>query len=333
VAVSRVRSDYDALAQIAKTFGQQANAARQTLQALKRQQEVLRGGDWIGQGATKFYQEMDSAVLPAVTRMATALESAQRVTSQVGQVMKQAEEEAARFLNGQGVGAAAGPTGGAGAAAAGEAAAGAAGAAQAATPAARMLSGFSERAREVAAQSPTVTAQLEALDRQGWTVEVGPAGGGSYADRQTNTLVIDGGNSAEYQVGTIAHEGSHALYGQPPYHPPTADMTREQYVNLNVNEALRDEGNAQFNRAAAQQEILGNGGPDVGMSGTQAAEYTRIYGEYQAGSLTRDQAVEQMGTAIGNDTTSTTNENYRAYYGHTYEDHWDTNVAPARANP
>jgi WXG100 family type VII secretion target len=335
LAVSRVRADYDGLAQIAKAFAQQAGAARQTLQVLKRQQEILRGGDWVGQGATKFYQEMDADILPAVTRLATALETAQRVVIQVSQTMKQAEEEAARYLNGPGVGRTPGPADAGAAAGAGAGAGTAAGQAsgQTATPAARLLSGFSERTRQLAAQSPTVTAQLEALDRQRWTIQQGPAGGGSYADRQTHTLVIDGGDSPEYQVGGIAHEGAHALYGEPPYHPPTATMTRDQYVRLNVNEALQNEGNSQFNEVAARQEILDHGGPDIGTSGTQAAEYQRIYGEYRAGNLTREQAINQMGTAIGNDSTSTTHENYRVYYGHTFEDYWDNHVAPARNNP
>ena len=180
--------------------------------------------------------------------------------------------------------------------------------------------------------SPTVTAQLEALEREGWTV-VAHAGGGSSANRQTHTLVIDTNNSAEYQVGSIAHEGSHALSGRPPYHPPTAAMTREEYVRLNVNEGLRNEALGQFNRAAARQEILDNGGPDIQMSGTQAAEYQRIYGEHRAGNLTHAQAIDQMATAVGNDTTGTTHQPYPEFYAGPFERFWDTHVAPTRNNP
>ena len=39
-------------------------------------------------------------------------------------------------------------------------------------------------------------------------------------------------------------------------------------------------------------------------------------------------AVEQMADLMGNETTSNTGENYRQYYGKSYEEYWDKNVAP-----
>jgi WXG100 family type VII secretion target len=100
----KVRVDHDVLGGIARSFGQAADVTNKTLQQLKGATDVLRGGDWIGQGATKFYQEMDSAVLPAVQRLTLALAEGAKVTNQISQLMKQAEEEAARFLRGDGTG-------------------------------------------------------------------------------------------------------------------------------------------------------------------------------------------------------------------------------------
>jgi hypothetical protein len=37
-----------------------------------------------------------------------------------------------------------------------------------------------------------------------------------------------------------------------------------------------------------------------------------------------------MGTLYGNETTSTTGENYRKYYGQTFEKFWDEKIAPTR---
>ena len=54
--------------------------------------EILKGGDWVGKGADKFYGEMDSAVLPALKRLITALETAQRVTRQISKIHKDTKE-------------------------------------------------------------------------------------------------------------------------------------------------------------------------------------------------------------------------------------------------
>lgn len=100
----RIRVDHDLLKTIAQSFGQGADATGTTLRQLKSAMGTLRGGDWIGQGATKFYQEMDSEVLPSVQRLKSALAESARVSNQISQLMKQAEEEAARLLRGEGLG-------------------------------------------------------------------------------------------------------------------------------------------------------------------------------------------------------------------------------------
>lgn|SRR5574341_143292 len=95
---SKVRADYEALASISQVFGQQADCVRGTFKQLKEGVEALQGGDWVGKGADKFYQEMNSAMLPAVQRLAQALERASETTKQISEVMKQAEEDAARLF-------------------------------------------------------------------------------------------------------------------------------------------------------------------------------------------------------------------------------------------
>lgn len=94
----RVRTNHDELNQIARLFGEQAEASARTLAALRRQKDVLQGGDWVGQGARKFYEEMDASVFPALTRLQRALSQAQQVTGRIGVRMRQCEAEAARQL-------------------------------------------------------------------------------------------------------------------------------------------------------------------------------------------------------------------------------------------
>ncbi|HLC06194.1 MAG TPA: WXG100 family type VII secretion target [Anaerolineales bacterium] len=94
----RVRADYDGLAKISQSFSRQAAETERMIQSVRRCLGTLQGGDWVGQGAKVFYAEMDQEVLPSLNRLAAALSSAERVTRQVSQIMKEAEEEAARFF-------------------------------------------------------------------------------------------------------------------------------------------------------------------------------------------------------------------------------------------
>ena len=130
MSAPRFRGDYDALNQIAQVFAQEADACRQTLRAVKSAKEVLANGDWIGQGATAYYQEMDSSILPTLQRLTAALDNASQVTTKIVAVVRQAEADAAACFKLDGAGAAVAAAGiAAAAAAAVGAAAGAAGAA------------------------------------------------------------------------------------------------------------------------------------------------------------------------------------------------------------
>lgn len=89
-----VRAHYDELRQIQQSFSQQADAVAQTNQKLKDRMETLKSGDWIGKGATAFYQEMDSQVMPSMQRLNRALTEAARITAQISNLLKQAENDA-----------------------------------------------------------------------------------------------------------------------------------------------------------------------------------------------------------------------------------------------
>ncbi len=105
MAAATVRADYDQLKQVASTFGKNADSCKQTLQNIISNKETLQGGDWIGQGANAFYQEMDETVVPTLRRLINALDSAARSASQISSIMKNAEEEAANVLKDAGGGA------------------------------------------------------------------------------------------------------------------------------------------------------------------------------------------------------------------------------------
>lgn len=91
----RIRGDYEQLTHIAQTFGTQADQLNATLQRLKAAQGTLAGGDWVGEGARKFYEEMDAQVQPVLQRLVNALQQAQQVTGEISRIIKQAEDDAA----------------------------------------------------------------------------------------------------------------------------------------------------------------------------------------------------------------------------------------------
>lgn len=94
----RVRADYEQLKRIAQAFSQHAEACQQELRRLQSAKEVLERGDWVGRGAKAFYAEMDSAVLPSLSRLAAALRQASQTTSAASAIIQQAEDEAAALF-------------------------------------------------------------------------------------------------------------------------------------------------------------------------------------------------------------------------------------------
>src|SRR3990172_894978 len=98
VAAPRVRADYEQLRRIAQEFSAHADACRQELRRLQSAKDVLERGDWAGRGAKAFYAEMDSEVLPSLSRLFTALGQASQTTAAVSAIIQQAEDEAAARL-------------------------------------------------------------------------------------------------------------------------------------------------------------------------------------------------------------------------------------------
>lgn len=96
----RVRADHQQLNQLAQKFGQQSEAINALQQNVKSKMQVLEGRDWVGKGATKFYNEMNSSVLPSVKRLSTALAHAKEVTLKISKIMQQADDDVAALFRG-----------------------------------------------------------------------------------------------------------------------------------------------------------------------------------------------------------------------------------------
>jgi WXG100 family type VII secretion target len=93
-----IRCDYDGVKQMSQTFRQNGSELAQVNKKLKSAQDTLEGGDWIGQGAKAFYNEMNSEVNPAMQKLAAAMEEASKIVQQAGSIFEQADDEASRTI-------------------------------------------------------------------------------------------------------------------------------------------------------------------------------------------------------------------------------------------
>lgn len=328
----RIRIEYDVMEQIAKKFFTQADLTDQSLKSLGTQMGTLQDGDWMGEGAKKFFSEMNSGVIPSVKGLSQALMEGGQVTQKISQVMRQADEDAARVLVLFDFGVGASAAGKASQAAAASAASASSAATQARDKAVdRVLSKVDPKVRALVKKSPTLARQLQSLEGK-VKFKMGPKGStGTYYNPKTKEIVIAPTQSTNAQVSAIAHEVGHAKYGKIPYHKPTKGMTKTEYIRKNVQEQMRDEGSAQLNAAIVRDEVKKAGGPTLGMPGTQDAKYLKVYSDYKKGTVTRQKAIDQMADLMGNETTSGKNSKpYKDYYGSTYEKHWNKTVGKGK---
>ena len=94
MAAETVRSDYDQLKTSASSFKSNAEAIDKVNHYVRSAMDTLQGGDWIGEGARKFFAEMNDSLLPTLKRLHSALDQSARVTTQISQLMKEAEGQA-----------------------------------------------------------------------------------------------------------------------------------------------------------------------------------------------------------------------------------------------
>lgn len=98
MSAPRIRADYEQLETIQKELTQNATQTGQWLQSLKSCVGTLQQGDWVGQGATQFYAEMNDSVFPTVSRLQQALQRAGEATGQMARLIKEAEDAAAALF-------------------------------------------------------------------------------------------------------------------------------------------------------------------------------------------------------------------------------------------
>jgi WXG100 family type VII secretion target len=98
MSAPHIRCDHDALGQVSQMFSKQSSEIAGVNKKLKSAMETLEGGDWIGRGATAFFQEMNDAINPSMQRLQEALDEASSTTKEISKTMEDADDEAQRVI-------------------------------------------------------------------------------------------------------------------------------------------------------------------------------------------------------------------------------------------
>lgn len=91
--------NYDEMQSIIKQLETEEEDVKQLFNQTKSKVESLHGSQWMGEAADKFFNEMESQVLPKTTKMIYALNVAGQVAKQITEIIHQADEETKSFFS------------------------------------------------------------------------------------------------------------------------------------------------------------------------------------------------------------------------------------------
>ncbi len=100
MAKNTFQLNYDEMTAIAKKFKDEGEDIAR-LHATTRQKVRDLFKDWVGEGADKFFDEMETKLLPAVQRLSQALFHSQDATNEIMKIIQSADEETVGFFRNQ----------------------------------------------------------------------------------------------------------------------------------------------------------------------------------------------------------------------------------------
>jgi WXG100 family type VII secretion target len=92
---SIIQADYDQLQQIAGMCSSEASNMQDMYSNVLAKYDALRGGGWEGDAASKFFNEMESYVLPNMKKMVDAFQTTADQVQVVKAKFEEAEQQAA----------------------------------------------------------------------------------------------------------------------------------------------------------------------------------------------------------------------------------------------
>jgi WXG100 family type VII secretion target len=91
--------NYDDMQNIIKGMKSEQAEIGQYLKQTKNKVESLHNNQWVGQGADKFFNEMEQTVLPAMGRLEQALGQGANVAQQIINIIHNADEGTKSFFS------------------------------------------------------------------------------------------------------------------------------------------------------------------------------------------------------------------------------------------
>lgn len=98
MATDTISLDYEGLQEVERQFDELSGNAQRVFNSLNSQLQVLKGGAWVADAATKHYGKMDDEIMPGMQRLIQAFQRSSEICNKVAQLMEAAEEEAGSFL-------------------------------------------------------------------------------------------------------------------------------------------------------------------------------------------------------------------------------------------
>jgi len=98
MAVRLRRVHYDEMSAIVKSFRTEQQEIDALLKQTKSKVESLHNNQWVGQGAEKWFSEMEGTVLPAVQRLVNALGYAADTAQKIHETIHKHDEETKSFF-------------------------------------------------------------------------------------------------------------------------------------------------------------------------------------------------------------------------------------------
>jgi WXG100 family type VII secretion target len=93
MAAGKLRIEYNVLGNLSSKFQGEAHDVQQMYQQLKNHTEHLRGSGWIGQAADKWFNEMESLLLPKTQHLSQILNGVGDLLKQLNSLFQAAEQE------------------------------------------------------------------------------------------------------------------------------------------------------------------------------------------------------------------------------------------------
>lgn len=177
-----------------------------------------------------------------------------------------------------------------------------------------------QEALSIIRQSPRFLARHQEVLRRGYSIEWGPAGGGTFIKKGRKVIVVDSSKRGRPReiASSLAHEYGHAGHVDRPTAPEGVDQ--DTFVRANVAEELADEGEATLFNMEVRDELLSNG-IAIRVSGTALSDYEAIYKQYKKDG-DRDKARRAIGAvyAVREHPSTSPKDSYGDYYTRRYTD-------------